>query len=119
MPASSTIPSCDELYTAEKGKGAFINDRRLRVAARKTLQDSVIATGIPHRGRGGHERFHGRMHSCHARGGRHPPHGRGRIDLAWTAAGRFDGYWEHGIKPWDMAAGILLVREAGGIGRPI
>src|SRR5262249_3095110 len=108
-------PIADEMYTAEKGKGAFLNDRRrLRVAARKTLSDALVTIGIPHIGRAGHARF------LHER----PPliagvagvrrTGSAALDLAWTAAGRFDAYWERGIKPWDMAAGLVLMREAGG-----
>jgi myo-inositol-1(or 4)-monophosphatase len=107
-------PILDELYTAEKGQGAFVNSRRLRVAARKTLADAVISTGIPHRGRPGHMRF---LSECkalmeHVSGIRRT--GSAAIDLAWVSAGRFDGYIEHGLQAWDIAAGMLLVREAGG-----
>ena len=112
-------PVSDELYTAEKGKGAFLNDKRLRVAARKTLQDSVISTGIPFRGRGGYERFNDEtaplMHEV--AGLRRT--GAASIDLAWTAAGRFDGYGEHDLQPWDIAAGIVILIEAGGIATDI
>ncbi len=107
-------PAHDELYTAEKGKGAFLNDRRLRVANRRGLADAVIAVGIPPRGREGHQRF---LRECGAAmretaGVRST--GAASLDLAWVAAGRLDGYIEHGLKPWDIAAGILLIREAGG-----
>jgi myo-inositol-1(or 4)-monophosphatase len=107
-------PALDELFTAEKGQGAFVNNRRLRVAARKSLADCVIAVGIPHRGRPDHPRF---LRECQllmeqVSGIRRT--GAAAIDLAWVASGRFDGYVEHHIKPWDMAAGSLLVREAGG-----
>jgi myo-inositol-1(or 4)-monophosphatase len=107
-------PILDELYTAEKGQGAFVNSRRLRVAARKSLTDCVISTGIPHRGRGDHQKF---LSECKAlmeqvSGIRRT--GSAAIDLAWVAAGRFDGYVEHNLQAWDVAAGILLVREAGG-----
>ena len=107
-------PILDELYTAEKGQGAFVNSRRLRVAARKSLTDCVISTGTPHRGRGDHQKF---LSECKAlmeqvSGIRRT--GSAAIDLAWVAAGRFDGYVEHNLQAWDMAAGILLVREAGG-----
>ncbi len=108
-------PISDELYTAEKGKGAFINDKRLRVAARKSLQDSVIATGIPYRGRPGHERFFAESGPLMRDVAGIRRTGAASIDLAWTAAGRFDGYWEHDLQPWDMAAGIVILREAGGI----
>jgi myo-inositol-1(or 4)-monophosphatase len=109
-------PIADEMFTAEKGKGAFLNEkRRLRVAARKSLGDAVVATGIPHRGRPGHPRFLKEMEAamCEVAGIRRT--GSAALDLAWTAAGRFDGYWERNLKPWDLAAGIVIVREAGGI----
>lgn len=108
-------PVTDELFTAEKGKGAFLNDRRrLRVAARKSLSDALVTTGIPHLGRPGHARFVGELRSVITEVAGVRRTGSAALDLAWTAAGRFDAYWERGIKPWDMAAGILLVREAGG-----
>lgn len=108
-------PASDEMFSAEKGKGAFLNDRRrLRVAGRRTLSDAVITTGIPHRGRDGQQRYL-------AESGRVMPEvaglrrtGSAALDLAWTAAGRFDAFWEHNLKPWDIAAGHLIVREAGG-----
>ena len=108
-------PVMDELYTAEKGSGAFLNDRRIRVAGRSSLEDAVVVTGVPHRGKSGKEVF---IHECRqvmqtAVGIRRT--GSAAIDLAWLAAGRFDGYWERGIQAWDMAAGIVLVREAGGM----
>ncbi|MGE5512204.1 MAG: inositol monophosphatase family protein [Bacteroidota bacterium] len=108
-------PIMDELYTAEKGKGAFLNDRRLRVAARRNLQDSVVATGIPHPGRSGHQRTLAEIAAAMRETSGVRRSGAASIDLAWTAAGRFDAYWEHNLKPWDMAAGIVIVREAGGI----
>jgi myo-inositol-1(or 4)-monophosphatase len=108
-------PVSDELYTAEKGKGAFLNDKRLRVAARRSLQDSVLSTGIPFRGRGGYERFEGETRPLMREVAGLRRTGAASVDLAWTAAGRFDGYWEHDLQPWDMAAGIVILREAGGI----
>ncbi|MFZ4806672.1 MAG: inositol monophosphatase family protein [Hyphomicrobiaceae bacterium] len=107
-------PIADELYTAERGKGAYLNDRRLRVAARKTLADAVISTGIPHRGRPNHPRFLREVEGLMGEVAGVRRTGSAALDLAWTAAGRVDGYWEHDIEPWDMAAGLLLVREAGG-----
>ncbi|MEO1398206.1 MAG: inositol monophosphatase family protein [Pseudomonadota bacterium] len=108
-------PVTDELFTAEKGKGSYLNDRRLRVAARRTLDDCVLSMGIPHRGRPGQARFKSEMDAVlnNVAGLRRT--GSAAMDLAWTAAGRFDAYWERNIKPWDMAAGIVIVREAGGI----
>ena len=108
-------PIHDELYTAEKGQGAFVNNRRLRVSARKSLGDCVISIGIPHRGRtGSHARFltEGTALMRTVAGLRRT--GSACIDLAWVAAGRFDGYVDHDLQPWDTAAGMLLVREAGG-----
>jgi myo-inositol-1(or 4)-monophosphatase len=108
-------PIHDELYTAEKGQGAFLNNRRLRVGARRSLADSLITTGIPHRGRSGHERFLAECKGLMSQVAGIRRTGSAAIDLAWVAAGRFDGYIEHGLSPWDMAAGSLLVREAGGL----
>jgi myo-inositol-1(or 4)-monophosphatase len=108
-------PISDEMFTAEKGKGAFLNDRRrLRVAARKTLADALVSTGIPHVGRPGHAPFVRDIQAVIKQVAGVRRTGSAALDLAWTAAGRFDLYWERGLKPWDMAAGILLVREAGG-----
>jgi len=107
-------PIAEEMFLAEKGKGAFLNDRRIRVSSRTDLADSVIATGIPHLGRGPHGPYLkdlGRVMGAVA-GIRRM--GTASLDLAYVAAGRCDGYWEYGLQPWDMAAGILLVREAGG-----
>jgi myo-inositol-1(or 4)-monophosphatase len=109
-------PVSDEMFTAEKGKGAFLNDkRRLRVAARKALGDAVIATGIPHRGRPGHPGFMKEMQTVMREVAGIRRTGSASLDLAWTAAGRFDAYWERNIKAWDMAAGIVILREAGGL----
>ena len=108
-------PILDELYSAEKGRGAYLNDRRrIRVAGRKDLTQAVVTTGIPHRGRGGHRRFLSEAEKIMSQCAGVRRTGSAALDLAWIAAGRFDGYWEHGIKPWDMAAGIVIVREAGG-----
>ncbi|TAK98079.1 MAG: inositol monophosphatase [Rhodospirillaceae bacterium] len=107
-------PVTDEMFVAEKGKGAFLNDHRLRVSARTDLTDAVIATGIPHHGRGEHGPYLkvlGRVMAAVA-GIRRM--GTASLDLAYVAAGRCDGYWETGLQPWDMAAGLILVREAGG-----
>jgi myo-inositol-1(or 4)-monophosphatase len=107
-------PAMDELYTAERGGGAFLNDRRLRVAARRNLSDAVIVTGIPHLGRGHHGRFLIELRNVMGEVAGVRRTGSAALDLAYTAAGRFDGYWEKPLEAWDMAAGILLVREAGG-----
>ena len=107
-------PILDELYTAEKGQGAFVNSRRLRVAARTSLAECIIAVGIPHRGRGDHQRFIAECAMLMGQVGGMRRTGSAAIDLAWVAAGRFDGYYERNLSPWDVAAGALLVREAGG-----
>jgi myo-inositol-1(or 4)-monophosphatase len=108
-------PVMDEMYTAEKGKGAFLNDRRrLRVAARKSLSDALVTTGIPHLGRPGHHRFLDEIERAMKEVAGVRRTGSAALDLAWTAAGRFDAYWERNIQPWDTAAGIVIVREAGG-----
>ncbi len=107
-------PATSELFWAERGKGAFVNDKRLRVAARKKLEDSLIATGIPFAGKPGHGQFLKELHQISGRVAGVRRYGSAALDLAWVAAGRFDAYWERGIKSWDIAAGVLLVTEAGG-----
>ena len=107
-------PITDELYTAERGKGAFLNDRRLRVAARKRLADSVIACGLPHLGRGDLDLGLRELGAVQDKVAGLRRFGAAALDMAFVAAGRLDGYWERNISPWDIAAGLLLVREAGG-----
>lgn len=107
-------PVSDELFVAETGQGAFLNDRRLRVAGRRKLIDAVISCGLPHIGRGGHARFNRELEAVQQQVAGLRRTGAASIDLAWVAAGRFDGFWERNLKPWDMAAGIAIVREAGG-----
>ena len=106
-------PTLHEIFTAEKGKGAFLNDRRLRVAARSELADALIGTGIPHSGRPAHDLYLAELQpSWRIRG---PSRlGAAALDLAWTAAGRFDGFWERDLQPWDLAADFVVLREAGG-----
>lgn len=108
-------PILDELYAGERGQGAFLNNRRLRVAARKTMSDAVVSIGIPHRGRGDQGLFLAETKGLMPQVSGLRRTGSAAIDLAWVASGRFDGYYEHGLQPWDIAAGMLLVREAGGI----
>ena len=108
-------PATDEMFTAERGKGAYLNDRRrIRVATRRSLSDCVITTGIPHRGRDGHDVFFKESRKIMAEVAGVRRTGSAALDLAWTAAGRFDGFWERNLKIWDIAAGHLIVREAGG-----
>ncbi len=108
-------PVTDELYLAEKGHGSFLNDRRLRVAARKQLPDILVASGAPFLGKGGREEFLSELDAIIASTAGMRRFGSAALDLAWTAAGRFDAFWERNLKPWDVAAGILIVREAGGV----
>ncbi len=108
-------PANEELYTTERGKGAFLNDTRLRVAGRKQLGDCVIACGLPHIGRGDHELSRREMTALQTRVAGLRRFGAASLDLAFVAAGRLDGYWERNLQKWDMAAGILMVREAGGV----
>ncbi|HLI67992.1 MAG TPA: inositol monophosphatase family protein [Caulobacteraceae bacterium] len=107
-------PVSNELFWAEKGRGAFLNDKRLRVAVRRDLAESVLATGIPFLGAGGHAVFLKELHQIAQRVSGVRRFGSAALDLAFVAAGRFDGHWERGLSKWDVAAGVLLVREAGG-----
>jgi myo-inositol-1(or 4)-monophosphatase len=107
-------PAMDELYTAERGGGALLNDRRLRVAGRSKLSDAVIGTGVPHLGRGHHGNFLVELRNVMGEVSGIRRLGSAALDLAYVAAGRMDGFWEQGLSPWDIGAGILLIREAGG-----
>lgn len=107
-------PAMDELYTAEKGGGAFLNDRRLRVAARTKLTDAVVGTGVPHLGRGHHGQYLVQLRNIMGEVAGVRRMGSVALDLAYVAAGRFDGFWEEGLSAWDLAAGIIMIREAGG-----
>jgi len=109
-------PIMDELYSAEKGGGAWLNDRkRLRVAGRKHLADTVIVTGINSQGRALDLLQLKQLAQVTPAVAGIRRTGSASTDLAWLAAGRFDGYWEAGLKPWDVAPGYLIVREAGGV----
>lgn len=107
-------PITDESFWAERGKGAWLGHRRLRVSARRNLNEALVSTGVPYKGHGDFEEW-GKIYSAIApevAGIRR--FGAASLDLAWLAAGRYDGFWESGLSPWDTAAGTLLVREAGG-----
>lgn len=108
-------PANDELYIAERGKGAFLNEQRLRVAGRKQLSECVVACGLPHIGRGDHELSRREMAEMQNRVAGLRRFGAASLDLAFVAAGRLDGYWERNLQPWDIAAGLIMVREAGGV----
>ena len=107
-------PANDELFVAERGKGAFLNEQRLRVAGRQRLQDAVIACGLPHHGRGDLALFRTEFAAVQEKVAGLRRFGAASLDLAWVAAGRLDAYWERDLSSWDMAAGVLVVREAGG-----
>jgi myo-inositol-1(or 4)-monophosphatase len=107
-------PAKDETFWAEKGQGAFCNDRRMRVSGRKHLPESLLATGIPFIGHGDHARFGRQMAAAMRETAGVRRFGAAALDLAYVAAGRYEGYWEEDLGPWDIAAGLILVRESGG-----
>jgi myo-inositol-1(or 4)-monophosphatase len=107
-------PTRDELYWAEKGAGAYLNDRRLRVSARRQVSEALIGTGMPARARGEQPVYGAILGSVLASTSGVRRFGAAALDLAYVASGRLDGFWEFGLSPWDIAAGMLLVREAGG-----
>lgn len=107
-------PMTDESFWAEAGRGAWLQNHRLRVSARKDLGECLIATGIPFRGHGNFEEFDSILKAVAPNVAGIRRFGSAALDLAWVAAGRFDGFWESGLSVWDVAAGVLLVREAGG-----
>ena len=109
-------PVKDEVFWAERGIGAFVNSRRLRVSGRRRLEDSIIATGAPFNlhDESIAERFIEQLRPIMQQTSGIRRYGSAALDLAYVAAGRYDGFWENGLNQWDVAAGILLVREAGG-----
>jgi myo-inositol-1(or 4)-monophosphatase len=107
-------PANDDLFVAERGKGAFLNDQRIRVAGRQRLSEAVVACGLPHYGRGDLALGRAEIAAAQQHFAGLRRFGAAALDLAWVAGGRFDAYWERDLSPWDMAAGIILVREAGG-----
>ena len=107
-------PITDESFWAEKTRGAWLQDRRLRVSARRHLDESLIATGIPFAGAGDPVAWTKIYQALAPEVAGIRRFGAAALDLAWVAAGRYEGFWESNLKPWDTAAGCLLVREAGG-----
>jgi myo-inositol-1(or 4)-monophosphatase len=108
-------PTRNELFTAVKGGGAYLNDRRIRVSKRIKLNEVIVGTGFPFRYFEHVDAYMGMLRDfMHKTAGVRRP-GAAALDLAWVAAGRFDGFWELGLSPWDMAAGALLITEAGGL----
>lgn len=117
VPTQGVIydPNRDELFTATRGVGAYLNDRRIRVSKTDRLEAALMGTGFPFREVSNIDDYIRMMRNVMlATSGIRRP-GAAALDLAWVAAGRIDGFWEIGLSPWDMAAGALLVREAGGL----
>lgn len=108
-------PIRDELYAASKGSGAYLNNKRIRVSARNGLEGAVLATAFPFRNRENLQAYARVFQAVFSKVEDFRRAGTASLDLAWVAAGRMDGYFEVGIKPWDVAAGALIVREAGGV----
>lgn len=104
----------DELFIAEKGQGAYLNNRRIRVSARRTNAEALVGTGIPHIGKGGHAEFQRELAQAMATFANVRRLGAAALDLAYVACGRLDGFWERKLNSWDIAAGAVIVREAGG-----
>lgn len=107
-------PISDELFHSERGQGAFMNNRRMRVAARRNLHEALVSTNIPHMGQKKHVNHRNEIAVMQAKAMGVRALGSAALELAYVAAGRLDGAWCHDLNPWDMAAGLLLVREAGG-----
>lgn len=108
-------PLRDELFSAERGAGAHVNDNRLRVSARERLSDSLVATGIPHLGRPAPEEFLAQLSAAMDRVAGVRRFGSAALDMAYVAAGRYEAFWETGLSLWAVAAGVVIVREAGGL----
>ncbi len=107
-------PAADELFWAEKGMGAFLNDRRIRVSGRRDMHQALFATGIPFASIPRKGEFVQTLARLMPQVSGIRRFGSAALDLAWTAAGRYDGYWELGVNKWDVAAGLVMVKEAGG-----
>jgi len=107
-------PVHDEMFWAEKGQGAHLGGRRLRVSGRTAMDEALFATGIPFMGERDHPEFLAQLEAVMAVSSGVRRFGSAALDLAYVAAGRYDGFWETGLSSWDMAAGIVIVREAGG-----
>ncbi len=112
-------PAKDEMFTAEKGSGAWMNDRRLRVSGRREFIEMIFATGVPFANSPNLPQTLKELAHLMPRCAGVRRWGAAVLDLAYVAAGRYDGFWERGIQPWDVAAGALLVKEAGGLVGPL
>jgi myo-inositol-1(or 4)-monophosphatase len=108
-------PLTDETFWAVKGEGAYLENRRLRVSGRRIMAEALLATGVPFHGHGDATQFSAILAAVMPTVAGVRRFGSAALDLAWTAAGRYDGFWEMGLSRWDIAAGILLMRESGGI----
>jgi myo-inositol-1(or 4)-monophosphatase len=108
-------PITDEMFAAARGRGASRNGVPIHVSRRERWEQVVLGTGIPHRGSRYHLSFAAELETIRERVAGVRRFGAAALDLAWVACGRFDGFWERGLQPWDVAAGNLLVREAGGV----
>ena len=112
-------PVKDEAFFAEKGTGAWMNDKRLRVSGRTKMIEAIFATGLPFGGRADlPETLHDLARLLPACAGVRR-WGAAALDMAYVAAGRYDGFWERGLNPWDLAAGVIILREAGGLVEPL
>lgn len=107
-------PTRQELFTAEQGRGAMLNDKRIRVSQRRKLEDALLGTGFPFRNPDNLDHYLGIFRELLANTAGIRRAGSAALDLAYVANGRLDGFWEFGLKPWDMAAGALMIQEAGG-----
>lgn len=107
-------PLTNDMFMAERGQGSWLNDRRMRVSGRRDSREALLATGIPFMGRGEHTGFTKELTKAMGQTAGVRRFGSAALDLAWVAAGRYDGFWERGLSSWDVAAGAVLVREAGG-----
>lgn len=108
-------PMRDEIFTASRGSGAFMNQKRLRVSSRSSLENAILATAFPFRQRDQLQAYARVFQAIFAKVEDFRRAGTASLDLAWVAAGRLDGFFELGLKPWDVAAGAMIVREAGGV----
>lgn len=108
-------PAMDEMFWAETGGGAWLNDQPIRISTRATLEQAVLGVGIPFATKPRHDQFLAEMERLTTRVSGIRRLGAGALDMAWVACGRFDAYWEQDVSAWDMAAGVVMVREAGGV----
>jgi myo-inositol-1(or 4)-monophosphatase len=109
------VPMLDELFRAERGGGAFLNDAPIKVSKREGLTQAILAVGIPFMGKARQEQFHAEMQRLTNQVSGVRRLGAGAVDMAYVACGRFDAYWEQVVSAWDMAAGVVIVSEAGGV----